>query len=148
MQVSNQYRNPIQESFHHKQETQKQAGSTALRVKSAKLPARDRQDRQDHQVARHETDTARQTYGLLILDLMDNPEYKAFERATMGMSEGEKILAAQSLYSLTDFYNGKTQSDKQRNDLFKNTYPPVPNPKFISRYKHALAAQDQIDIRY
>ncbi|WP_120955901.1 hypothetical protein [Helicobacter mehlei] len=55
----------------------------------------------------------RETYGFLVLELMSDNEYQAFLRATAGMNENEKRLAAQSLYSLTSFYGGQIQEDKQ-----------------------------------
>lgn len=54
----------------------------------------------------------RETYGFLVLELMSDNEYQAFLRATAGMNENEKRLAAQSLYSLTSFYGGQIQQDK------------------------------------
>ncbi|MCE3038771.1 hypothetical protein [Helicobacter anatolicus] len=91
-----------------------------------------------------ETLPERQTYGLLVLELMSDPEYKAFERATAGMSEGEKIVAAQSLYSLTSFYGGKLHQKSQK-DGYSDTLG-IQNKNFIERYKNAFASQEKIDI--
>ncbi|MDE7316462.1 MAG: hypothetical protein K2N12_01865 [Helicobacter sp.] len=51
-----------------------------------------------------ETSTAsrRQTYGLKILELMDDYEYSVFERVTDGMRDSERMLSAQALYSISD----------------------------------------------
>ncbi|CBG39500.1 Putative hypothetical protein [Helicobacter mustelae 12198] len=88
----------------------------------------------------------RQTYGLLVLELMSDPEYKAFQRATAGMSEGEKIIAAQSLYSLTSFYGGKISDDQIKvKDNYGSTLG-VLNRDFVERYKNAFVAQRGIDI--
>ena len=84
----------------------------------------------------------RQTYGLLVLELMSEPEYQAFQRATAGMSEGEKIIAAQSLYSLTSFYSGKIA---KKNQNYQNAIG-LNDMDFIARYKNAFAAQARIDL--
>ncbi len=64
-------------------------------------------------VEREPNGLKRETYGFLVLELMSDNEYQAFLRATAGMNENEKRLAAQSLYSLTSFYGGQIQQDKQ-----------------------------------
>ncbi|WP_163531812.1 hypothetical protein [Helicobacter suis] len=64
-------------------------------------------------VEREPNGLKRETYGFLVLELMSDNEYQAFLRATAGMNENEKRLAAQSLYSLTSFYSGQIQQDKQ-----------------------------------
>lgn len=45
----------------------------------------------------------RQTYGLKILELMDDYEYSVFERVTDGMRDSERMLSAQALYHISDF---------------------------------------------
>lgn len=98
----------------------------------------------------------RETYGLLVLELMSNDEYDAFKRATAGMSEGEKMLAAQSLYSLTNFYNGKynslenTKSDanpyeKNAQKAFGIQTQNLNN--FLDRYKNAYGSDKSFDIK-
>ncbi|PAF43298.1 hypothetical protein [Helicobacter sp. 11S03491-1] len=99
----------------------------------------------------------RQTYGLLVLELMSNDEYDAFKRATAGMSEGDKMLAAQSLYSLTNFYNGKYNSPDHQQALKPST-PYEKNAQkafgiqmqnldhFLQRYKNAYNTLQKVDI--
>lgn len=53
----------------------------------------------------------RTTYGLKIIEQMSENEYQAFLWATDGMSDTQKIFAAQSLYRFTPFYQGKEQKD-------------------------------------
>lgn len=97
----------------------------------------------------------RETYGLLVLELMDGEEYNAFQRATAGMSEGEKMLAAQSLYSLTNFYNGKynpsQSTSKNIDSIEKNTQKAfgveAQNFRhFLDRYKNAYENFKSVDI--
>ena len=65
---------------------------------------------------------------------MSDREYEAFLRATAGMDESQKRLAAQSLYSLTDFYNGKFSKEVENapkqpiNGLHKKPYKPLTLP--------------------
>ncbi|MDO7253221.1 hypothetical protein [Helicobacter cappadocius] len=99
----------------------------------------------------------RETYGLLVLELMSNDEYNAFKRATAGMSEGDKMLAAQSLYSLTNFYNGKYNPELQQNTKI-STNPYEKNAQkafgiqtqnlnsFLERYKNAYQSSNEFDI--
>lgn len=95
----------------------------------------------------------RETYGLLVLELMSNDEYEAFQRATAGMSEGEKMLAAQSLYSLTSFYNGKhtpeiqTQSNAYEKSAQKAFgIEPQNLNGFLEKYKNAYNTAQKVDI--
>lgn len=98
----------------------------------------------------------RETYGLLVLELMSNDEYDAFKRATAGMSEGEKMLAAQSLYSLTNFYNGKYNAldnpkidpnpyEKNAQKAFGIQTQNLNN--FLDRYKNAYGSAQSFDIK-
>lgn len=98
----------------------------------------------------------RETYGLLVLELMSNDEYDAFKRATAGMSEGEKMLAAQSLYSLTNFYNGKYNSSENPkidpNPYEKNAQKAFGIQtqnlnNFLDRYKNAYGSAESFDIK-
>lgn len=142
MQVSNNYNssNMLKELFNAKQELQE---SNATQNTAAISPAKPIEEKsQTPDTA--ETFPERQTYGLLVLELMSDPEYKAFERATAGMSEGEKIVAAQSLYSLTSFYGGKINTHPTK-DGYGDTLG-VQNKSFVERYKNAFASQNQIDI--
>ncbi|BEG56400.1 hypothetical protein NHP21005_00880 [Helicobacter sp. NHP21005] len=88
----------------------------------------------------------RETYGFLVLELMSDNEYDAFLRATAGMNENEKRLAAQSLYSLTSFYGGQIQEDKQAREKIDGLKALQEmqakrafgiNNDFVQRYKNA-----------
>ncbi|BCZ16844.1 hypothetical protein NHP190003_01260 [Helicobacter sp. NHP19-003] len=88
----------------------------------------------------------RETYGFLVLELMSDNEYDAFLRATAGMNENEKRLAAQSLYSLTSFYGGQIQEDKQAQEKIDGLKALQEmqakrafgiNNDFVQRYKNA-----------
>ncbi len=57
------------------------------------------------------------TYGLKVLELMSDEEYKAFLWASEGMSEMEKMLMAQSLYRFTEFYQGRDSKNMEQNGL-------------------------------
>lgn len=57
------------------------------------------------------------TYGLKVLELMSDEEYKAFLWASEGMSEMEKMLMAQSLYRFTEFYQGKDSKNTEQMGL-------------------------------
>ncbi|PAF47609.1 hypothetical protein BKH46_03865 [Helicobacter sp. 12S02634-8] len=95
----------------------------------------------------------RETYGLLVLELMSANEYEAFQRATAGMSEGDKMLAAQSLYSLTSFYNGKySAQDIEHSDPYKKNAQKAFGiasqdlNSFLERYKNAYNAVQRVDV--
>lgn len=151
MQVSNQYHNPMQELFNAKQEAQREANKAATEVQNTELTRAKKLEPTDIDKALENTsadNNSRQTYGLLVLELMSDPEYQAFQRATAGMSESDKIIAAQSLYSLTSFYGGKLQ-EKHDDKVHQNSlkaYPSAHNQDFINRYKNAFASQSQIDL--
>ena len=126
--------NPLQELFQAKAELEKSQTSAPTST-----PSPNPTSTQPQASAQEDK---RQTYGLLVLELMSEPEYQAFQRATAGMSEGEKIIAAQSLYSLTSFYSGKI-ADKNQN--YQNAMG-VNDMDFIARYKNAFSAQARIDL--
>ncbi|WP_104732043.1 hypothetical protein [Helicobacter salomonis] len=98
-------------------------------------------------VEREPNGLKRETYGFLVLELMSDNEYSAFLRATAGMNENEKRLAAQSLYSLTSFYGGQIQEDAKaierkldglqaiQESQFKKALGLDRN--FVDRYKNA-----------
>ncbi|OBV28495.1 hypothetical protein BKN38_03380 [Helicobacter sp. CLO-3] len=56
----------------------------------------------------------RQTFGLGILEQMSDEEYEIFERASAGMSEVEKMAAAQTLYVFTESYQAKAASAQDK----------------------------------
>ena len=140
MQVSNQFhQNPLQELLNAKQEHQRQIAHT----ETQNIDTQNKKESiKNEDIAPVSTNEKRQTYGLLVLELMSDPEYQAFERATAGMSEGDKIIAAQSLYSLTSFYGGKIQEERET----QKYTPYTQNQDFITRYKNAFASQNQIDL--
>lgn len=78
----------------------------------------------------------RQTYGLSVLEEMSDEEYRAFLRATAGMSESEKIFAAQSLYRLNLAY------EEQLNKVGKNPYQPQ-EQEFLQAFQNALSSLKQ-----
>lgn len=125
----NTQKNPLQELFYAKQG-----------INRAEQPFEAKQPSQDTQTTLKENEDKRQTYGLLVLELMSDTEYQAFQRATAGMSESEKMMAAQSLYSLNNFYNGGNKNKTQ------NAYNSFNSQDFIARYKNAFIAQNQIDL--
>lgn len=65
----------------------------------------------------------RQTYGLAILELMSEQEYQAWLRATIGMTETEKILAVQKLYPLADIEKLKSSKNlpQEEKNIFKDS---------------------------
>ena len=73
----------------------------------------------------------RKTYGLSVLEQMSDDEYRAFLRATIEMSESEKIFAAQSLYRLHGVY-------EQQFTKKKNPYQ-INDQDFIQTFQHAYA---------
>ncbi|GAA8435420.1 hypothetical protein Hpkin82_08860 [Helicobacter pylori] len=97
----------------------------------------------------------RETYGFLVLELMSDREYEAFLRATAGMDESQKRLAAQSLYSLTDFYNGKFSKEVEStpkqpvNGLHKKafqTFNATNHNDFLQRYQNAYNNPSSMDV--
>lgn len=83
------------------------------------------------------------TYGLKVLELMSDDEYRAFLWASEGMSDSEKMLMAQSLYRFTSFYQGK--HDEHKEPLDNQTLDAQKafgvessiTRDFINRYKNA-----------
>lgn len=84
------------------------------------------------------------TYGLKVIELMSDEEYRAFLWATEGMSETEKMLLAQSLYRFTAFYQGKEDKHSESTpDIHKINAQKAFGVEhsmvqdFIQRYKNA-----------
>ncbi len=88
----------------------------------------------------------RQTYGLMILELMSDEEYAAFERATIGMSEGEKMMAAQSLYSLTEFYQGQSSPSLSKNPYTKTNRAFGRYQDFIEQYRAIYNGAKEVNL--
>lgn len=84
----------------------------------------------------------RQTYGLKVIEKMTDDEYHAFVRATAEMTESEKIIAAQSLYRLSEIKEGKEFHTN------KNPYQQSQNiQNFLQIYQNAyseILAQKQL----
>ena len=87
----------------------------------------------------------RQTYGLMILEMMSDTEYATFQRATAGMSEGEKIMAAQSLYSLTEFYQGQ-HDKKPKNPYTKTNKAFGRHQNFLEQYKAIYKGAKEVNL--
>lgn len=85
------------------------------------------------------------TYGLKILELMSDEEYRAFVFASQGLSESQKMLMAQGLYRFTDFYQGRKDTEgasidatmQQQLKAFGAQNSQIES--FITRYKNAYA---------
>ncbi|MCX2716126.1 hypothetical protein OQH61_00020 [Helicobacter sp. MIT 21-1697] len=105
---------------------------------------KEKQDIQEPKFKEIEGNKNRITYGLKVIELMSDEEYRAFLWATEGMSESEKMLFAQSLYRFTAFYQGKENKDKQSEvDMQKINAQKAFGVEhsimqdFIQRYKNA-----------
>lgn len=135
-------------------QTSKEKDLPKQSVETQKIPPQTNIKENPKSIPIKKEDDKRETYGLLVLELMSNDEYNAFKRATAGMSEGQKMLAAQSLYSLTNFYNGKFNSlDKQdmSNSHEKNAQKAFGIQaqnlnNFLERFKNAYINTQQVDI--
>lgn len=88
----------------------------------------------------------RQTYGMGILELMSDEEYSAFVRASEGMSEGEKLLAAQALYSLRDNYQGQGSHQNAKNPYTKTNRAFSRHNDFLERYKAFYYGVEKVEI--
>lgn len=83
------------------------------------------------------------TYGLKILELMSDEEYRAFVFASQGLSESQKMLMAQGLYRFTDLYQGRKDMESAQIDATTQHQLKafgVQNSQiesFIKRYKNA-----------
>ncbi|MGX2984567.1 hypothetical protein ACWIWK_03690 [Helicobacter sp. 23-1048] len=81
------------------------------------------------------------TYGLALIEQMSDNEYRAFLRATEGLSDSEKITMAQSLYRFTDLYQGREESINQ-DPILQEKYKAFgvsdkEITSFLNRYKNA-----------
>lgn len=109
---------------------------------NARIDSTKEADSKQKEKAQYEFKEPRITYGLQILERMSDEEYRAFLRASEGLSEGEKMIMAQSLYRFTDFYQGRKEIDSAHKAL-QDKYKAfgVDNEKVeqqITRYKNAL----------
>lgn len=85
------------------------------------------------------------TYGLKILELMSDEEYRAFVFASQGLSESQKMLMAQGLYRFTDLYQGRKEIEsvhfdatmQQQLKAFGAQNSQI--ERFLTRYKNAYA---------
>ena len=89
---------------------------------------------------------ARETYGMEILELMSDEEYTAFVRASEGMSEGEKVIAAQALYSLREDYQGQGAHKRDKNPYTKTNRAFSRHNDFLERYKAFYYGVEKVEI--
>lgn len=88
----------------------------------------------------------RETYGMEILELMSDEEYSAFVRASEGMSEGEKVIAAQSLYSLREDYQGQGAHKRDKNPYTKTNRAFSRHNDFLERYKAFYYGVEKVEV--
>lgn len=93
------------------------------------------------------TPRARETFGLEILEKMSDKEYQVFLRASDGMSEVEKMAAAQALYVFTESYtqDSSTQNPKPHSSPRKNPYFNA-RDQFIMRYIALYNGAQEVDV--
>ena len=154
MQIGQTLSQPLFNNLQAEKETQ-QAQDTLLRPTRAKS-----KEPQSSSVGDQEEQTSRETYGLLVLENMSDPEYKAFERATVGMNQSEKMRAAQALYmlnpvggiaaidqlNLNDFSQTISANFRQAQKAFGGLASD--GYGFLGKYKNALFnSQNPIDIQ-
>lgn len=75
------------------------------------------------------TSLGRKTYGLSILELMDDYDYAVFDSITKNMRDSERMLAAQSLYHISDLGQKGSYSKGVKNG-YGNT---LKFPQFFER---------------
>lgn len=92
------------------------------------------------------TPAVRETYGMEILELMSDEEYSAFVRASEGMSEGEKVIAAQSLYSLREDYQGQGAHKRDKNPYTKTNRAFSRHNDFLERYKAFYYGVEKVEV--
>lgn len=140
------------------QESSKQ--STQKSTKDLQNPQKLQQSRQSQQSSKIQDDKtantqaqknpnetkSRQTYGMEILELMSDEEYSAFVRASEGMSEGEKLIAAQSLYSLRQDYQGQGAPQNAKNPYTKTNRAFGRHNDFLERYKAFYYGVEKVEI--
>ncbi|TLD80979.1 hypothetical protein LS68_005790 [Helicobacter sp. MIT 05-5293] len=110
------------------------------------------EEKEEHDQSQQEHKN-RITYGLKVLELMSDEEYRAFLWATEGMNDSEKLLMAQSLYRFTDFYQGKAQQDTPVDLQMRYAYRAfgIENTMiedFIERYKNAYAKNVMLNLDF
>lgn len=88
----------------------------------------------------------RETYGMEILELMSDEEYSAFVRASEGISEGEKVIAAQSLYSLREDYQGQGEHKRDKNPYTKTNRAFSRHNDFLERYKAFYYGVEKVEV--
>lgn len=120
------------------QESLSQEVSSATKTAPAKIS-----EKSENREA-YELPSQRETYGLMVLELMTDTEYQAFERATVGMTRGEKMIAAQSLYRLSELQaqNAKASFPLEQNSGYAKTM------NFGDRFARALFSEGiKVDVR-
>ncbi|WP_317371793.1 hypothetical protein [Helicobacter canis] len=117
----------------------------------AKAPVKATQNPKDSNKAlestQQSTPRARETFGLEILEKMSDKEYQVFLRASEGMSEVEKMAAAQALYVFTESYaqDSSAQNLKPHLNPRKNPYFNA-RDQFITRYIALYNGAQEVDI--
>ena len=111
------------------------------KIQKATLEQKDTLQKQDLQ-----TPNVRETYGMEILELMSDEEYSAFVRASEGMSEGEKVIAAQSLYSLREDYQGQGAHKRDKNPYTKTNRAFSRHNDFLERYKAFYYGVEKVEV--
>ena len=112
-----------------------------------KAPVKAAQNPKDSSKAPESTPRARETFGLEILEKMSDKEYQVFLRASEGMSEVEKMAAAQALYVFTESYaqDSSAQNLKPHLNPRKNPYFNA-RDQFITRYIALYNGAQEVDI--
>ena len=114
--------------------------------KSSKIQNNQTDEIQSQKISQDVANKSRQTYGMEILELMSDEEYSAFVRASEGMSDGEKLIAAQSLYSLREDYKGQGAPQNAKNPYTKTNRAFGRYNDFLERYKAFYYGVEKVEI--
>ncbi len=110
--------------------------------KSSKIQNNQTDETQAQKISQEGANKSRQTYGMEILELMSDKEYSAFVMA----SEGEKLIAAQSLYSLREDYKGQGAPQNAKNPYTKTNRAFGRYNDFLERYKAFYYGVEKVEI--
>ena len=119
---------------------------TQKSTKDLQNPQKLQQSKQSQKISQDVANKSRQTYGMEILELMSDEEYSAFVRASEGMSDGEKLIAAQSLYSLREDYKGQGAPQNAKNPYTKTNRAFGRYNDFLERYKAFYYGVEKVEI--
>jgi len=114
--------NPLEQHDKRAKEREQELKETQKKEETQELHKSDLQKEEQKQ-EKYGITKPRETYGLVVLELMNDEEYQAFERATVGMTKGEKMIAAQSLYRLSELQEKHTHASfpKEQNNGYAKT---------------------------